>query len=127
MSLNDSNLFDDILMDTVAMIHSYFVHSFDIDRLTKTERDRVRMESAHGLSLDDDDDKVDADLVELDQMKLTADILAAKQLNLSRGDRFKRFRNISDRQHLESEKVEVVDFAAMSKAAGNECIFAISK
>ena len=31
----------DLLLDTIAMIHCYFVHSFDIDRLTKEEREIV--------------------------------------------------------------------------------------
>ena len=35
----------ELLLDIIAMIHCYFVHSFDIDRLTKEERDRVEMEA----------------------------------------------------------------------------------
>ena len=33
------------LLDTISMIHCYFVHSFDIDRLTKEERERVKQEA----------------------------------------------------------------------------------
>ena len=34
----------ELLLSTMAMIHCYFVHSFDIDRLTKEERERVKYE-----------------------------------------------------------------------------------
>ena len=45
----DDGLDDDVLMDTMSMIHCYFLHSLDTERFTKEERDRI-MEMAECTS-----------------------------------------------------------------------------
>ena len=45
---------DDVLMDMMTLIHSYVVHLFNINRLTKGERDRVQTASSCRVALDDE-------------------------------------------------------------------------
>ena len=74
-----------VLMDTMAMIHCYFLHSFHINRLTKKERIQVEHE-ADGLMLNSDTEEDDSDEVnsfETTKMILTEKILAEKQRNLN--------------------------------------------
>ena len=54
-ALSIDALEDEVSMDIMAMIHCYFVHSFDINRMTKEERDRVDAESSYGMALYDEE------------------------------------------------------------------------
>ena len=52
---NDINIEDEFLLDTVSMIHCYFLHSLEINRFSKSEKEQVEMEITYGQTLDDDD------------------------------------------------------------------------
>ena len=87
------------LLDTIAMIHCYFVHSFDIDRLTKEERERVNQEGND----------------EHEKMTVITNILIEKRKNLKyvpngrRGD---------DQSEMENDQKTVVDFVSMAETVG---------
>ena len=80
-----------LLMDTVSMMHCYFVHSFDIDRLSK--QDRLKMAQQKG-----------------DKWKVQTDILVEKRKRLKYGinDRRARFQRNDD-------FAKSVDFQSMAK------------
>ena len=105
---------DTVLMDTMAMLHCYFLHSFDINRLTKEERDRIDAELSSVTGLDDDEKRpIEDELSESNRIKLINSILVAKRkkLDIGRGDG--RYRdNENDRK---SEMNRNVDFSAISK------------
>ena len=65
-----------LLMDVVAMIHSYFIHSFEINRLRKEERQRIIINS--NTAHHDDDD------AEVTEMNSMTDILSTKRIGRSR-------------------------------------------
>ena len=113
---------DNILMDTMAQIHCYFLHSFDIDRLTKEERDRVEMELSVEIGLDDDNNhnnnNGDGDTSDEDEKRLSIinTILTAKRerLRFQRDDR--RYRDQDGKHKMKSN--ELVDFTTMAQVAG---------
>ena len=111
-STNDDDADDTVLMDTMAMVHCYFVHSFHLNRLTKEERDRVDM---RGGTQSDDDEKnaIDVDVSESKRVNLINVILSEKRkkLQIGRGD--KRYRDNGD--HEKSGAVRTVDFTAISR------------
>ena len=106
---------DTVLMDTMAMVHCYFMHSFDLNRLTKEERDRIGTELSSGTGLDDDE-KIPIETDEHNEskrIKLINSILAAKRkkLDIGRGDG--RYRDNEDDR--KSQMNRNVDFSAISK------------
>ena len=105
---------DEVLMDIMAMVHCYFIHSFDLHRLTKAERETVEMESSYGTALDDEQ-KGDSENDDLWRTKLVADFLREKEqkLQLHRGN--KRFR---DEEYGQSTSEKMVDFTAMAQSVG---------
>ena len=118
---------DDLLMDIMSMIHSYFIHSFDTQRLTKNERQSI-MNMAGSTSWkivndticsddiiddtnrDEDDEKQSVNLL---LMNKVTEILATKK---RRGRR--RFLDNDDDENVADEVV--LDFAAMASAIGVE-------
>ena len=67
---NNTDSESSLLMKTVAEIHCYLLHSLDVCRLTKAERDRVDAQSKpYGISTSDD----------LLRMQLASQILDAKK------------------------------------------------
>ena len=113
MNSND-DVHDIVLMDTMAMVHCYFVHSFDLNRLTKEERDRVDIECADDVCTDDDEKKsIENDLSESKRVILINSILTEKRkkLKIGRGDG--RYRDNEEDRKLDT--VQSVDFSAISK------------
>ena len=113
MNSND-DVHDIVLMDTMAMVHCYFVHSFDLNRLTKEERDRVEMECSDDVRTDDDEKKsVENDSSESKRVILINNILTEKRkkLKIGRGDG--RYRDNEREQKLGTQ---IVDLYAISKA-----------
>ena len=111
---------DDILMDTMAKIHCYFLHSFDTHRLTKEERDRVEMEMSVGNGVDSLDDEKqpneDDDHNQSRKMQIIHQILASKtkKLDFQRDDR--RYRdNDEDQDFIVDQEV---DFVTMAERVG---------
>ena len=115
-TMASDTLSDEVLLDTMAMIHCYFVHSFDLYRLTKEEREGVEIESSYGVGLDDEN-KMDTESGDLRRTKLVADILRKKQqkLQFRRGDR--RYRDV---EYGQSASEKIVDFPAMAQVVGVE-------
>ena len=117
---------EDLLMDMMSMIHCYFFHSFETQRFTKEERDRImKMTGASswdsvkcdiiGDHVADDDSDEDEDEDEKDSvntllMSTVTSILTSKK----RRGRW-RFEDEEDEQPALSQ---FVDFAAMSLAVG---------
>ena len=107
---------DDVLMDTVAMIHCYLLHSFDINRLTKEERDRVEESMNFGVSLDDEQkENENAEIDYMERLQLIAPILAAKQERLNVNRRIGRFH---EEENYATAPGQVIDFGAMAKSVG---------
>ena len=111
--VDSDTLSDEVLMDIMAMIHCYFVHSFDINRMTKAERENVEMTWSYGVSLDDAA-KDDSENENMRRIKLIADILRAKEDKLQwiRGNR--RYRDV---EYGQSASKKAIDFAAMAVTA----------
>ena len=105
---------DEVLIDIMAMIHCYFVHSFDLNRLRKEERDRVDQETSFGVALDDEE-KEDAESEDMERTKLVADILRAKEEKLQIQRVNRRYR---DAEYGLSASENDVDFTAMAHAVG---------
>ena len=117
---------DGVLLDTLAQIHCYLFHSFDINRLTKEERDRVNMELSVGIGLnplDTDDNHSDNhsdddNLSQSKRLKKINEILAAKSevLRFIRDDR--RYRdNVAERELSADQSI---DFVMMAQKANIE-------
>ena len=105
---------DTVLMDTMAMVHCYFVHSFDLNRLTKEERDRIDTELSIGTGLEDDEKiPIENELFESKRIKLINSILAAKKKKLVIGRGDERYRD--DEDDRKSAINQNVDFCAISK------------
>ena len=79
-STESDTVTDDVLMDIMALIHCYFLHSFDTDRLTKSERKRVE------LQLSDD---MESNEKSIKRKELIDDILSAKKERLRKRVRSK--------------------------------------
>ena len=118
--IRSRNADDALLMDTMAMVHCYFLHSFDLNRLTKEERDSVEMEMSADVGLDDDEKECSGNsagdtLSEFKRVRLINNILTAKtqklKLQIRRGGN--RYRGIEDEEKSESQNI--VDFVAMAK------------
>ena len=111
--VSNDDVNDIVLMDTMAMVHCYFVHSFDLNRLTKEERDAFDIELSSGIGLDGDEKTpIEDDLTESNRVLLINSILTAKRekLKIGRGDG--RYRDNENDQ--KSEIVQIVDFTAIS-------------
>ena len=115
---------DNVLIDIMAQIHCYFVHSFDTNRLTKEERNRVDLEISIGSgleSLEDDEkhsDNVSDDEVDVSQSKRLEkinEILVAKKekLRFHRDDR--RYRDNADDGKSSDNQL---DFVTMAETVG---------
>ena len=133
LSGNTSNIDHDsqTKMDAMAMAHCYFLHSFDINRLTKEERDRVELELTVGIglkSLDDDDDtKIngvelsddendDDDVSQSKRALIINGILNAKRKKLRFGRNDGRYRDIAEDE--KSDDDQRVDFETMAQTVG---------
>lgn len=109
---------DHLLMDILSMIHCYFLHSFDTERFTKEERERIMkvtgskswksLQTAIDIAHDDDDEKIAmAEAV----LNVTTEIVRSKK---RRG----RVRFQDEDREEKSVADGFVDFAAMSLAVG---------
>ena len=119
---------DDVLLDIMSQIHCYLLHSFDTNRLTKEERDRVEIELAIGAgvkSLDDDDNHLNIDnddtyhedeLSQSNELEKINEILTAKMEKLPFGRDDRRYRDNVDDD--ESNADQSVDFVTMAPKAG---------
>ena len=136
LSGNTSNIDHDsqTKMDAMAMAHCYFLHSFDISRLTKEERDRVESELSTGIglkSLDDDDDdtKMNGDDLsdeendddddtqsEAKRALIINGILNAKRKKLRFGRSDGRYRDIAEDEKAGDD--QFVDFVTMAQSVG---------
>ena len=96
-SVKTVDLNDGLLLDTMALIHCYLVHSLDVDRLTQSERDRVQKATKHS----DDGER----------LKMMTAILSAKRKRLQFVWDDRRYRGGAK---LAAEKL--VDFKSMSRA-----------
>ena len=115
-SIRTRNADDSLLMDTMAMVHCYFLHSFDLNRLTKEERESVKMEMSADVGLDDEEKESSGNtLSEFKRVRLINNILTAKtqklKLQIRRGGN--RYRGIENEE--KSETKNIVDFVAMAK------------
>ena len=110
-TMKDHTMNDDVLLDAMAMIHCYFVHSYDINRLTKEERDRVD-EALSSNVTEDDEEKLGEDMR---RSKLLADILREKQQKLHIARRSQRYFEHVDTELNHDDTTESVDFASMSR------------
>ena len=121
---NDQN--DEFLADTMAMIHCYFVHSFDLSRLTKEERDKVDIVSSHGLSLDDEhkaEDQSDDNADDTNKMEVITEILKAKQMKFKFERGVRRYGDDEESVKCIGATVnKSVDFGALSKCVGIDAI-----
>ena len=109
---------DHVFVDTVAMIHCHLLHSFDINRLTKEERDRVEVQARHEVNADDEDDDINAW-----RSTLIAAILHEKQqkMNLVRGIRaVSRYcaNDVNTTQSSTENAKGTVDFAGIAHVIG---------
>ena len=79
---SDEDLRAETLLDIMALIHCHFIHCFDLNRLSKSERESVTMLSASSLDEVEDEEKESSDLR---KMEMITGILADKrqQLDLS--------------------------------------------
>ena len=109
---------DEFLMDIMTMIHCYFLHSFDLYRLTKEERQRVEMELLDGVALDDEE-KGDTESDDIRRTELVADILRAKaeKMPFFRGNR--RF---CDAEYGQSASETIIGFAEMAETASMDVV-----
>ena len=87
-----------LLIDTVSMIHCYFVHSFDIDRFSKAERQQLSQHKGN-------------------EWTAQSDILTKKRerLEYSENDRRARFQGDDDDQ-----LIQIVDFLSMAMTVEEE-------
>ena len=107
---------DGVLMDTMAMVHCYFVHSFDLNRLTKEERDRV-----NGAVSDDDKKEGDSDdLSQSKRIQLIHRIMTQKEERFKIGRGNGRYRDIKHDE--KSETNQNVDFVAISKTVDIDAV-----
>ena len=120
----------DLLLDTMSMIHCYFLHSFDTQRLTKDERDQIMelvgskswtdVTDAIAIGADDANSDTDHDS---DDEKNAVDVPLAMNmitniLALKKGRGRLRF---SDANGVEEAAADGnVDFGAMSRKLGIE-------
>ena len=119
-AVDDEHKDDDLLMDTMSMMHCYLLHSYDTQRFSKEERQNIMKEAGFILweqvidALDDDaldDDGTDEQSTKL--MNKVTGILSEK-VQKSRGRR--RFHDPENTE--EGHAIEVVDFAMLSAAVG---------
>ena len=119
---------DHLLMDTVSMIYCYFLYSYETQRFSKEERQRI-METAGISSWNDVTDAIDADdidnieangdddekeeSVDVSVMRLITGILTEKRKRARGRSRFR-----DDEDDEKSDDTETVDFAAMSQVIG---------
>ena len=112
---------EEVLLDTVSTIHFYFLHSFDTQRFTKNERDRIMKmvgstswtEVTEGIGRDDADYDDDDAKRAPSAMNMMTEMLKEKK-----GRGRSRFRDVEDDE--KTIKTLKVDFAAMSAAVGIE-------
>ena len=116
-SIGSDNETDEVLMDIVAMIHCHLLHSFDINRLTKEERDRVEVETSYGVGLEDDQKEDNPEVDNMRRIKLIGEILNAKQKKLDVVCQRRRFR---DEEYGKSVQQKKVNFAAMAQVLGED-------
>ena len=88
-----------LLMDTVSQIHCYFVHSFDIDKFSKADRQRMAQQKGDGWTVQSDI------LVE-----------KRKRLKYNKNDRRARFQP----DHDDDKLVQSVDFQSMIRTVGED-------
>ena len=119
---------DNVLMDTMAQIHCYFLHSFDTNRLTKEERDRMEMELSAGIGLDSLDEEEDpvADLSDDDddvlpkRVEKINEIVTEKRQKLRFGRDDRRYRdNDDDNKSIDDQSV---DIPMMAQSVGIEAV-----
>lgn len=104
-----------VLIDTISMIHSYLLHSFDINRLTKEERKTV--DDATVSVMDSDGNENENALSTA--LTVKNEILSAKQKTLQIGRGGARFGAVdSGDDNAQDNAVKMVDFAMLSKAMG---------
>ena len=112
---------DDVLIDIMSQIHCYFLHSFDINRLTKEERDRVDLEISIGTGLESLEDNgnhsrdVSEDDVDESQSKRLEEmnkILVAKREKFRFGRDDRRYR---DNDEDEKSSDNQLDFTSMAE------------
>lgn len=109
---------DVLLLDMMAMIHFYFLHSFDTDRLTKEERHRVNLEVTDSKQKEQnsDDDALEDDTIRTD---VISSILTEKRGNVRFGRDFRRFIVDDDKgSDMKTEGRDVIDFTALSLVIG---------
>ena len=115
---------DDLVSDIMANIHCFLLHSYDINRLTKEERDQVNLESSTGIcfgSLDEDDQSGDGasdddDLSQTKKLEETNRMLTAKRekLQIHRND--SRYRDFEPEKKSSTETTDqLLDFVMMAQ------------
>ena len=116
-AVNSDNQTDEVLLDTVAMIHCYLLHSFDINRLTKEERDSIETQLSYGISLEDNQKGHETLVDDMRRVELTAEILQSKQKKLKFARRIGRYRDDAhDSEYVKLPSDKSVDFTAMADA-----------
>ena len=114
-AVNSDNQTDEVLLDTVAMIHCYLLHSFDINRLTKEETDSIEAQLSYGISLEHEQKDDEALVDDMQRVELIAEILKARQKKLKSVRRIGRYRDDGhDAEYVKLPSEKSVDFTAMS-------------
>ena len=91
------------------MIHCYFFHSFDLNKLTKEERDRVDSVAVG------DGDASDSDSEDALRIEMRNNILMSKREKFKFGRGSSKFRDVVDDKNSEDK---LVDFVSMSESIG---------
>ena len=107
---------DRVLMDIMAMIHCYFVHSYNIDRMTKVERIELDKASDIVVQENDEDQLVQH---ESDRTNLIRKIMATKQESMKKLALSKdigRYNDGDDEGDMMAD--QLVDLQEMAKKVG---------
>lgn len=114
---------DDVLMNTMSMIHCYFIHSFDLNRLTKQERDRVELLSTANIEPNEpnEDHKQsemndsDREMIESKRITMMTSILTEKREKLKLIQPLQKYTENAQITQINVASVDALDFEAISK------------
>ena len=115
---------DDALINIMAQIHCYFLHSFDINRLTKEERNRVDLELSIGSGLESLEDngnhshdvsEDDVDESQSKRLEKINEILVAKSRKREKSRFGRDDRRYRDNDDDEKSGDNQLDFMSMAE------------
>eukprot|EP01084_Bolivina_argentea_P183430 316521_1 len=100
ISMNDNDFVDEYTIKLVRRIHVYFLHSYDISRLSITEKEII--ETCTQINVDDESkNEIDADK----SMKMLGDVMKKKKHKLNIKGNYDKYIEITDQSILQGDNI----------------------